>query len=70
MALVGKQNLFKSKWLRVHHGLSDTADMPVFQLVVVSPTTKEPKAINIGAHRAAEIADDLEAAARAIRKAV
>ena len=70
MALVGKQNLFNSQWLRVHQGLSEQADMPVFQVVLVSPTTKEPKAINIGGHRAREIADDLEAAARIIRKSL
>lgn len=67
MALVGKQNLFKSKWLRVHQGLSDASDKSIIQVVLVSPATKETKAVNLGGQRAAEIANDLEAAARALR---
>ena len=68
MALIGKKNLFKSKWLRVHEGLSEASDKAVLQMVVVSPSTKEAKAINLGRDRWEEVAADLEAAARAIRQ--
>ncbi|WP_162998003.1 hypothetical protein [Brevundimonas lutea] len=51
MSLIAKKNLFKSKWLRIHEGVSDKSRAPVIQMVVVSQTTKEPKAINLSTAR-------------------
>lgn len=68
MPLHFKKNVFKSKTLVVHEGVSDVSNKPVIQLVLVSPTTKERRAINVGVARRGEIADALEAAAQAVRR--
>lgn len=67
MALLGKENIFKSKWLRIHRGLNAAGDKGIVQVVVVSPATREAKAINIGDQRWQEVAADLDSAARALR---
>ena len=67
MALLGKENLYASKWLRVNRGLNASGDKGIVQVVLVSPTTREAKAVNIGDQRWEEAAADLENAARALR---
>ena len=66
--MLSKRALFKSKLLRVNKGISDKSGREIVQLVLVSPTSKEAKAINVGAHRAKEIAKALSEAAHAVAK--
>ena len=68
MPLLLSKTVYKTKFLQINQGLSEKSGKEVLQIVLISPTTKAAKAINLGAGRSGELADALEAAAKSIRR--
>lgn len=67
-SLLWNNREYVGKLMRVNSGVSAKTSKRIIQLVLVSPTTKLPKAINIAASRRDEIVAELVALTEAVRK--
>lgn len=67
-SLLWKNREFAGKLMRVNSGVSAKSSKRIIQIVLISPTTKLPKAVNIAASRRDEIVAELTALTEAVKK--